>query len=180
MTTADTIMYVLWPVESGDHVPACSLWYEIKTLYPYLDYFVRILKMALYTCWPWEKTTLRFFLSCCSFSYRRSVRYHSKENSNIFLRTKADRSFHGCHFQLKGVWTFTAKLSRVLMGNFWTELFFVPSWHLRRTWWFCRTVVATAVKCPVLCPLHVMVICRYHYRLHTLLPCEELKTKRVA
>jgi len=61
LTTADTIVYVLWPVESGDHAPACSLWYEIKTLYPYLDYFVRILKMASYACWPWEKTSLRFF-----------------------------------------------------------------------------------------------------------------------
>jgi hypothetical protein len=128
-----------------------------------------------------------FFLSCCSFNFQRSLRYRRKENINIFLRTKLDRPFPSCHFQLKGVWTFTAKLSRVVMGNFWTELFFVPSWHLRRTSWFStcnlansRTVVATAVKCPVLCHLHVVVICRHHYRLHTLVPCEELTTKRVA
>jgi hypothetical protein len=27
-----------------------------------------------------------------------------------------------------------------------------------------------AVKCPVLCHLQVVVICRHHYRLHTLVP----------
>jgi len=158
-----------------------------QDLIPLSGLFCSDLNMVSYTCWFWEENAFFFFLSCCSFNFQRSLRYRRKENINIFLRTKLDRPFPSCHFQLKGVWTFTAKLSRVVMGNFWTELFFVPSWHLRRTSWFStcnlansRTVVATAVKCPVLCHLHVVVICRHHYRLHTLVPCEELTTKRVA
>jgi len=49
--------------------------------------FCSDLKYGFFTRAGHERIPPFVFLSCSSFSYQRSVRYHRKENSNIFLRT---------------------------------------------------------------------------------------------